>query len=98
MLATIYKMWFLPLILILFTSQLVKAQESPSIPAMPVWEKINGQWSFNKNNKSSHQILLHITTTKYDNKNKNLLIKELVKLPFIIYSPEIQKGTTPLEQ
>ncbi len=72
------------------------AQENPGFHIEPVWEKIDGEWNFNKNKKVSHQILLHVTTVKHDKLNKNLLIKELVKLPFVIYLPENPKGATPL--
>jgi hypothetical protein len=98
MLAKIYKVWVLPLVWVAMIAATAVAQESPNFPIEPVWEKINGQWNFNKNNKNSHQILLHITTTIHNNKNKNLLIKELVKLPFIVYLPQTPKGATPLDQ
>jgi len=72
------------------------AQEQPDFHIEPVWEKIDGEWNFNKDKKPSHHILLHVTTTKHNKANKNLLIKELVKLPFVIYLPQTRKGATPL--
>ena len=53
-------------------------------PIKPVWEKINGQWKFNKTDNSKHTHLLHIITSTTNTPNQNLLIKDLVKLPFVI--------------
>jgi len=90
-------MCFLSLICALLVSVPTHAQDSPSFEIGPVWKKINGEWNYDKDDKTSHQILLHITTTKHKKQSKDLLIKELVKLPFVIYLPQGHKVATPLK-
>ena len=54
------------------------------LPLEPSWEKIDGEWNFNHSSKSERQILVHITSSRINTQNKNLLIKDLVKLPFVM--------------
>ena len=96
MLSQFCKSLYVSLVCAVFLGGSAFAQEKPGFHIEPVWEKIDGEWNFSKDKKVSHQILLHVTTTKHDKLNKNLLIKELVKLPFVIYLPQNQKGATPL--
>ncbi len=54
------------------------------VPLEPAWEKIDGQWNFKNSSKSERQILVHITSSRINTQSKNLLIKDLVKLPFVM--------------
>ena len=55
------------------------------LPLEPAWEKADGQWKFNQSNITDRQILIHITSSKINTSNKKLLIKDLVKLPFVVF-------------
>jgi hypothetical protein len=68
--------------LVLFT-QNADANE-PQTSIKPVWEKINGEWKFNNETKNSYQSLVYVITTTKNNSTKNILTKEMVKLPFIL--------------
>jgi hypothetical protein len=68
--------------LVLFT-QNVDANESQTA-IKPVWEKINGEWKFNNETKNSYQSLVYVITTTKNNSTKNILTKEMVKLPFVL--------------
>ena len=83
---------------ILFFSSVSNATENESkiTPLEPVWEMVDGEWKFKESNTIEKEILIHITSSRKNIQNKNLLIKELVKLPFVIYLPENPKGATPL--
>ena len=85
----------LPYIRVLFSTLILSvvsfgsiASASPDagvlIPLEPAWEKIDGQWNFKNSSKSERQILVHITSSRINTQNKNLLIKDLVKLPFVM--------------
>ena len=68
--------------LVLFTKN-VDANESQTA-IKPVWEKINGEWKFNNETKNSYQSLVYVITTTKNNSTKNILTKEMVKLPFVL--------------
>ncbi len=85
----------LPYIRVLFSTLILSvvsfgsvASASPDagvlVPLEPAWEKIDGQWNFNNSSKSERQILVHITSSRINTQSKNLLIKDLVKLPFVM--------------
>ena len=85
----------LPYIRVLFSALILSvisfgrvASASPDagvlVPLEPAWEKIDGQWNFKNSSKSERQILVHITSSRINTQNKNLLIKDLVKLPFVM--------------
>jgi hypothetical protein len=57
----------------------------------PVWEKINGEWKFNKDNKESYESLVYVITTTKNNSMKNILTKDMVKLPFVLIIEEDKK-------
>lgn len=67
--------------LVLFPSTAISEPETSNF--QPIWEKINGEWKFNEVKKQKHQSLVYIITTTENNSNKNILTKEMVKLPFI---------------
>jgi len=98
MLAQIYKAWCVPLVAFLLFSTTAQAANTQPFPLEPVWEKIDGEWNFNKIDKSTRHVLIHITTTKQNKQNKNLLIKELVKLPFVVFIPQQKRGALPLSK
>jgi hypothetical protein len=67
--------------LVLFPSE---ASSNPEMNKLePIWEKINGEWKFNDLNKQKHHSLVYVITTTDNKSNKNILTKEMVKLPFI---------------
>tara|TARA_R110002110_G_scaffold241543_2_gene457867 strand:- start:1702 stop:1998 length:297 start_codon:yes stop_codon:yes gene_type:complete len=66
------------------TAALASPVAGEVVPLEPAWEKIDGQWNFNNSNKSERQILVHITSYRINTQSKNLLIKDLVKLPFVM--------------
>ena len=68
--------------LVLFTHS-ADANEQPTA-IKPVWEKINGEWKFNNETKNSYQSLVYVITTTKNNSTKNILTKEMVKLPFVL--------------
>ena len=49
----------------------------------PVWEKIDGEWKFNNTNKQKHHNLVYVITSTKNNSIKNILTKDMVKLPFV---------------
>jgi len=85
MLLTFHKVFkgaaFVLAALVLFPSEISAKPQSTNLS--PVWEKINGEWKFNEVNKQKHQSLVYVTTTTDNNSDKNILTKEMVKLPFI---------------
>ena len=93
MLSTLRMIFSFTIISTLFFSNLVDASppKGRMLPLEPVWEKIDGQWKFNQSNTKDRQILIHITSSKPNKENKKLLIKELVKLPFVVF---INQGLT----
>ena len=50
----------------------------------PVWEKINGEWKFNETTKQKHESLVYVITTTDNKLNKNIITKDMVKLPFVL--------------
>ena len=68
--------------LVLFTQNVYGDDEQTTIK--PVWEKINGEWKFNNETKNSYQSLVYVITTTKNNSTKNILTKEMVKLPFVL--------------
>jgi len=70
------------------------ALAAPKAELPQVWEKINGQWSYVGKVQETNQILFWIEK-KPKTTNKNLLINEIKKMPFIIYMP---KGEQPRPQ
>ena len=92
MLAQIVKMWCIPLAALFLFISTSEAKTSQPIFLEPLWEKINGEWNFNKTDDSYRQTLLYITTIPTNKENKNLHIKDLVKLPFIVFVPKSNNG------
>jgi hypothetical protein len=75
--------------LVLFPSE---AYSSPGkLNLEPVWQKINGEWKFNKDNGDKYQNLVYVVTTTKNKSMKSLLTKDMVKLPFIIILDETKK-------
>jgi len=75
--------------LVLFPS---KAYSSPGkLNLEPVWQKINGEWKFNKDNSDKYQNLVYVVTTTKNKSMKSLLTKDMVKLPFIMILDETKK-------
>ena len=54
----------------------------------PVWEKINGEWKFRSEGKESYESLVYVITTTKNNSMKNILTKDMVKLPFVLIIEE----------
>tara|TARA_R110000744_G_scaffold13677_10_gene39616 strand:+ start:5290 stop:5586 length:297 start_codon:yes stop_codon:yes gene_type:complete len=75
-------------ILFLGSSTFAGTPKGKLLPLEPVWEKVGGQWRFNHSGKAEKQILIHITSSTQNTHSKKLLIKELVKLPFIVILQE----------
>ncbi len=68
------------------------AHSTPAVSALkPVWEKINGEWKFKKDNKESYESLVYVITTTKNNSMKNILTKDMVKLPFVLIIEEDKK-------
>jgi hypothetical protein len=68
------------------------ALSTPEVSALkPVWEKINGEWKFKKDNKESYESLVYVITTTKNNSMKNILTKDMVKLPFVLIIEEDKK-------
>jgi len=68
------------------------ALSTPEVPALkPVWEKINGEWKFKEDNKESYESLVYVITTTKNNSMKNILTKDMVKLPFVLIIEENKK-------
>ena len=57
----------------------------------PVWEKINGEWKFNETTKLKHESLVYVTTTTDNKLNKNIITKDMVKLPFVLIIEQNKK-------
>ena len=81
-------------ILFLGSSTSATPPKGKLLPLEPVWEKVDGQWKFNYSNTADRQILIHITSSKANTANKKLLIKDLVKLPFIVFIEKDRLETT----
>jgi hypothetical protein len=75
--------------LVLFPSQAISEPQSNNLE--PVWEKINGEWKFNKNTTQKHQSLVYVVTTTKNNSMKSILTKDMVKLPFVMILDDNQK-------
>jgi len=86
MLSTARSLLSLITLFVLFLSSNSNATENESkiIPLEPVWEMVDGEWKFKESSAIEKEILIHITSSKKNIQNKNLLIKELVKLPFVV--------------
>ena len=86
MLSTIRVLFSTIIISILFLGSVVAADnpEGKMTTLEPVWEKVDGQWKFNQSSSIDRQILIHITSSTINTRSKKLLIKDLVKLPFVI--------------
>ena len=69
--------------------------EGKIVTLEPVWEKVDGQWKFNQSNTTDRQILVHITSSTINTRSKKLLIKDLVKLPFVIIVDKNDLETRP---
>ena len=57
----------------------------------PVWEKINGEWKFNETTKQKHESLVYVITTTDNKFNKNIITKDMVKLPFVLIIEQDKK-------
>jgi len=75
--------------LVLFPPQAISEPQSNNLE--PVWEKINGEWKFNKNTTQKHQSLVYVVTTTKNNSMKSILTKDMVKLPFVMILDDNQK-------
>ena len=75
--------------LVLFPSTAISEPKTSNL--QPIWEKINGEWKFNDIKRQKHQSLVYVITTTENNPNKNILTKEMVKLPFIQIIDENKK-------
>jgi len=64
------------------------------LPLEPVWERVDGHWKFNNSKTADRQILIHITSSRTNTANKKLLIKDLVKLPFVVFIERDQLETS----
>lgn len=82
-------------ILFLGSSTFAGTPKGKLLPLEPVWEKVGGQWKFNHSGKTEKQILIHITSSTQNTQSENLLIKELVKLPFVVILREKDQEITP---
>lgn len=68
------------------------ALSNPETSALiPVWEKINGEWKFKDKGKESYESLVYVITTTKNNSMKNILTKDMVKLPFVLIIEEKKK-------
>ena len=68
--------------LVLFPSTAVSSPKTSNME--PVWEKINGEWKFNETTKQKHESLVYVITTTDNKLNKNIITKDMVKLPFVL--------------
>jgi hypothetical protein len=82
-------------ILFLGSSALATPDAGVLLPLEPAWEKAGGQWKFNQSSITDRQILIHITSSKLNTTNKKLLIKDLVKLPFVVFVGKDGTETRP---
>ena len=80
--------------LVLFPSTAISEPKIPDL--QPIWEKIDGEWKFNEIKRQKHQSLVYVVTTTDNNSNKNILTKEMVKLPFIQIIDENKKEAVSL--
>ena len=75
--------------LVLFPSS---AASNPKVSNLePVWEKINGEWKFNKTTNQKHESLVYVITTTDNKLNKNIITKDMVKLPFVLIIEQDKK-------
>ena len=75
--------------LVLFPST---AASNPKASNMePIWEKINGEWKFNETTKQKHESLVYVITTTDNKLNKNIITKDMVKLPFVLIIEQDKK-------
>ncbi len=75
--------------LVLFPSEAYSTPGKTNLE--PVWQKINGEWKFNKDNSDKYQNLVYVVTTTKNKSMKSLLTKDMVKLPFIMILDENKK-------
>jgi len=75
--------------LVLFPSTAVSSPKASSLE--PVWERINGEWKFNETTKQKHESLVYVITTTDNKLNKNILTKDMVKLPFVLIIEQDKK-------
>lgn len=68
--------------LVLFPSSATSNPKATNLE--PVWEKINGEWKFNETTKQKHESLVYVITTTDNKLNKNIITKDMVKLPFVL--------------
>ena len=75
--------------LVLFPSSAISSPKVSNLE--PVWEKINGEWKFNETTKQKHESLVYVITTTDNKLNKNILTKDMVKLPFVLIIEQDKK-------
>ncbi len=75
--------------LVLFPSAAVSSPKASNME--PVWEKINGEWKFNETTKQKHESLVYVITTTDNKLNKNIITKDMVKLPFVLIIEQDKK-------
>jgi len=75
--------------LVLYPSVAVSTPKSSNME--PVWEKINGEWKFNETTKQKHESLVYVITTTDNKFNKNIITKDMVKLPFVLIIEQDKK-------
>jgi hypothetical protein len=75
--------------LVLFPSSAVSNPKASNLE--PVWEKINGEWKFNKTTNQKHESLVYVITTTDNKLNKNIITKDMVKLPFVLIIEQDKK-------
>jgi len=75
--------------LVLFPSSAISSPKVSNLE--PVWEKINGEWKFNKTTNQKHESLVYVITTTDNKLNKNILTKDMVKLPFVLIIEQDKK-------
>ena len=75
--------------LVLFPSTAVSSPKASNLE--PVWERINGEWKFNETTKQKHESLVYVITTTDNKLNKNIITKDMVKLPFVLIIEQDKK-------
>ena len=75
--------------LVLFPSSAISSPKVSNLE--PVWEKINGEWKFNKTTNQKHESLVYVITTTDNKLNKNIITKDMVKLPFVLIIEQDKK-------
>tara|TARA_R100000697_G_scaffold110511_1_gene126959 strand:- start:177 stop:431 length:255 start_codon:yes stop_codon:yes gene_type:complete len=70
---------------VMLTGLLVISGQTPDFP--DIWKKIEGKWSYVGQVKEKPQILFWIEK-KTKSSSKNIVTKEIKKMPFIVLTPK----------